>query len=122
MSRFTANGKMRMNSVEIVKYASSVQRAAASRITSSMLATRTFMMTVEHRLQPVSSPYWRRGPVEHRLQPVSCLYLARLRRGLHLRVLDLRESDRRTRPRASTAAAQARTAPRRSPAADRRAH
>ena len=43
MSRLIADAKMMMKIVDNKKYAISVHRAAASRITSSMLATRTFM-------------------------------------------------------------------------------
>src|SRR5215831_11565278 len=42
-SRFTASAKRPMNRVETAKYATSVQRAAASRKTSSQLARMAFM-------------------------------------------------------------------------------
>ncbi len=42
-SRFTATAKRRMKSDDSAKYATSVQRAAASRKTSSMLAARARM-------------------------------------------------------------------------------
>src|SRR5436190_23857662 len=44
ISRLIAEAKIRMNIDDNKKYAINVQRAAASRMTSSMLAMRTFML------------------------------------------------------------------------------